>query len=135
METKKVLYEQWVEDGELTGKLLLIEGWAREGATDEMIAERLGIAVSTLYNYKRNYPQFRNAIVKGKEVVDYAVENALLGKALNGDVTAQIFWLKNRKREKWKDRYDADVDIDATERVIIVDDVYKADEMKNGSVN
>ena len=34
---------------------------------------------------------------KGKEVVDYQVENALLASALDGNTTAQIFWLKNRK--------------------------------------
>lgn len=70
------------------------------------------------------------ALKKGKEVVDRQVENALLKRALgykytetrtkteNGeitetitiekevipDVTAQIFWLKNRKPEAWRDK-------------------------------
>lgn len=31
---------------------------------------------------------------KGKEVIDYEVENALQNSALTGNTTAQIFWLK-----------------------------------------
>ena len=40
----------------------------------------------------------------GKEVVDYQVENALLSAALEGNTTAQIFWLKNRRPDKWRDK-------------------------------
>ena len=36
--------------------------------------------------------------------MDIAVENALLKKALGGDVGAICFWLKNRKPDKWRDR-------------------------------
>ena len=43
------------------------------------------------------------ALRKGKEIVDYAVENALLRKALGGDTTAIMFWLKNRKPSQWRD--------------------------------
>ena len=42
--------------------------------------------------------------------MDFAVENALLKKALSGDVTAMIFWLKNRRRDRWRDRYDMRTD-------------------------
>ena len=40
--------------------------------------------------------------VKSQESMDYEVENALLANALAGDVTAQIFWLTNRKPNKWR---------------------------------
>ena len=53
------------------------------------------------------------ALKKGKAVVDFAVENALLKNALAGDTTAQIFWLKNRKRDKWRDRHDNAIDLTA----------------------
>jgi hypothetical protein len=41
---------------------------------------------------------------QGKEVADYAVESALFQNAMSGNVTAQIFWLKNRKPERWNDK-------------------------------
>ena len=41
---------------------------------------------------------------KGKAVVDFAVENAFLKRAMSGDTTAQIFWLKNRRPDLWRDR-------------------------------
>lgn len=115
-------YESWLSpDG-----LLRLEGWAREGLTDEQIAKKVGINPATLYDWKKKYSEISNALKKGKEVVDFEVENALLKRALGykakeqkitkdgelveiekeipGDVTAQIFWLKNRKPDKWKDR-------------------------------
>lgn len=93
-------YQEWLEPDGLT----LLEGWARDGLTDEQIAKNIGIAVSTLYDWKSRFPEFSKALKKGKEVVDFEVENALLKSALEGNTTAQIFWLKNRKRDKWKDR-------------------------------
>lgn len=87
------------EDG-----MTLLEGWARDGLNDEQIAEKIDIAASTLYEWKNKYPEISEALKKGKEVVDYQVENALLDKALNGDATAQIFWLKNRRPDKWRDK-------------------------------
>lgn len=93
-------YEYWLtEDG-----LTLLEGWARDGLTDEQISHNIGITAKTLYDWKNKYCEFCNALKKGKEVVDYEVENALLNKALGGDATAQIFWLKNRKPDKWRDK-------------------------------
>ena len=95
-------YKKWLEaDG-----LILLQGWARDGLTDEQIAHNIGINTATLYDWKKKYPNISNALKKGKEVVDFAVENALLKKALSGDTTAMIFWLKNRKQLKWRDRHD-----------------------------
>lgn len=93
-------YEYWLSPEGLT----LLEGWARDGLIDEQIAEKIGINPATLYDWKKKYPEISEALKKGKEVVDYEVENALLLKALCGDVTAQIFWLKNRRPDKWRDK-------------------------------
>ena len=124
------IYEQWEKDGELKDKLILIQGMARDGLTQQQIADNLGINVDTLIEYKKKYTDFSEALKKGKEVVDIEVENALLKKALgytitlkkqkvtkDGDVvditeevhvppdtTAQIFWLKNRQVKKWRDK-------------------------------
>lgn len=97
-------YEYWLEDENLT----LLEGWARDGLTDEQIAHNMGIAYSTFKEWKKKYPAFSAALKKGKEVVDFAVENALLKTALVGNVTAQIFWLKNRRPDKWREKQKED---------------------------
>jgi hypothetical protein len=119
-------YQRWLgPDG-----LLLLEGWARDGLTDEQLAQKMGIATGTLYEWKKSYPEISEALKRGKEVVDIEVENALLKRALGydyteerveisekdgrkviqntkhiaADTTAQIFWLKNRRPDRWRDK-------------------------------
>ena len=119
-------YQRWLEpDG-----LLLLEGWARDGLTDEQIAHNMGITAKTLYVWKSAYGEICEALKKGKEIVDIQVENALLKRALGyeymeerveisekdgrkviqtvkqviPDTAAQIFWLKNRRPDKWRDK-------------------------------
>ena len=125
----------WLEND----KLILLEGWARDGLTDEQIARNIGIATSTFYEWKKKKLEFSETLKKGKEVVDLEVENALLKKELGytitkkeekldkdgcvhtlekdihipPDTTAQIFWLKNRKPNNWKDRVETDEDKEA----------------------
>ena len=93
-------YQHWLTPEGLT----LLEGWARDGLTDEQMAQRMGITAKTLYEWKKRYGKICEALKKGKEVVDYQVENALLSAALEGNTTAQIFWLKNRRPDKWRDK-------------------------------
>ena len=119
-------YQQWLEPEGLT----LLEGWARDGLTDEQIAGNIGINTSTLYDWKNKFPKISEALKKGKEVVDIQVENALLKRAIGydfqetrveksdkdgtkiiqtlkhipADTTAQIFWLKNRRPDKCRDK-------------------------------
>ena len=93
-------FQRWLEpDG-----LILLEGWARDALTDEQIAQNMGIAVGTLYLWKKSHVEICEALKKGKEVVDFQVENALVQAALDGNVTAQIFWLKNRRPDKFRDK-------------------------------
>ena len=119
-------YQEWLTpEG-----LLKIEGWARDGLIDEQIAQNIGIRAATLYEWKKRFPQFSEALKKGKEIVDRQIENALLKRALGyeyeevkekfeggeltertvtkkevvADTTAQIFWLKNRKPDTWRDK-------------------------------
>ena len=119
-------YQEW-----LTNEgLLRLQGWARDGLTDEQIAENIGINVCTLYDWKNKYPNIADALKDGKDVADRQVENALFKSALGytfdevtkelkddelvvtkvvhkevqPNTTAQIFWLKNRKRAEWRDR-------------------------------
>jgi len=75
------------------------------GATDLQLADFIGVHVDTIYEWKKVYPAFSEAIRAGKEFADAAVARSLYQKAVGGDVKAQTFWLKNRRREHWRDRH------------------------------
>lgn len=122
---RKGKYGEWLaSDG-----LLRIEGWARDGLTEQQIAKNMRIGERTLTDWKTRFPAISAALKRGKDVVDLEVENALLKRALGyeytetmveesvdgvktrrtkkfipPDVTAQIFWLKNRKAEVWREK-------------------------------
>lgn len=153
--------DEWLEQDKLT----LLEGWARDGLTDEQIAHNMGIRRETLYDYKNKYPNISNALKKGKEVVDIEVENALLKKALGynvpvqkafkvkeviyqdgkrlketerieyaeeeihipADTTAQIFWLKNRKKYDWRDKVEVEKG-ESIQKIEIINDLPKDEE-------
>ncbi|KLU66742.1 hypothetical protein DEAC_c14100 [Desulfosporosinus acididurans] len=66
-------------------KLMLIEKWARDGLTEEQIAKNLRISKSTMNEYKQRYPEFLNALKKGKEFAITELENALFKRALGYD--------------------------------------------------
>ena len=113
MDLAKGKYQKWL----LKENLLLLEGWARDGLTDEQIAKNMGISAKTLWDWKNKHSNICNALKKGKEVVDYEVENALLSSALEGNTTAQIFWLKNRRPDKWRDKQKEDTDTTALNKL------------------
>ena len=113
-----------------------IQGWAMSGLTDEQIAINLGINEATLYRYKKEYCEFCEALKKGKDIADAQVVNALFKTATGftyyediatatGEVvqaqryakpntTAQIFWLKNRQPDRWRDKTEVKADIAQT---------------------
>ena len=120
-------YAEWLEpDG-----LLRLEAWARDGLTLEQIAHNCGCSLTTIKDWRNKYPAISAALKKGRDVADIAVENALYKRAMGytytetmieesdkdscrkirtttkqvvPDVAAQIFWLKNRKPEQWRDK-------------------------------
>lgn len=106
-------YQKWL----LKENLLLLKGWARDGLTDEQIAKNIGITLSTFYEWKKKYSDISESLKKGKEIVDYQVENALLSSALEGNTTAQIFWLKNRRPDKWRDKQKEETDTTALNKL------------------
>lgn len=107
---------------------------ARQGMTDKMIAEHLNITPLRLINFKKQHPTFKKAILKGRIPVDAQVESALLRTALGYEydeisetvktsprgritrtmqktrkqvlpnITAQKFWLLNRRPARWRDK-------------------------------
>jgi len=115
---------------------MLLECWARDGYTFQDIANKIGIAVSTLRTWRAQYPEFDEALKRGREIIDYKVENALLKSALGyktkeirvtttmrygrivetikettdkeqaPNVSAIQCWLYNRLPQKWKKNRD-----------------------------
>lgn len=109
--------------------LKLVEKYCSMGLTDEQLAGVLGIAKSTLNEYKKDYPEFSDSIKKGKLISDDRVERSLFeratgyehedvyistyeGKVIVTDIvkhyppdpTSMIFWLKNRRPKEWRDK-------------------------------
>ncbi len=132
-------FEYWLTDDGLT----LLEGWTRDGLTDEQIAEKIGISRSTLSDWKNKFSDISDALKKGKEIVDIQVENALLKRALGyeydeqrieksekdgtkiiqtvkhvpPDVGAAAFWLKNRRPDKWRDKPTVDANAEIMQKL------------------
>lgn len=109
----------------------MIEGWARQGLTDEQISKNMSVSYSTFREWKKKYLALSAALKKGKTPVDFEVENALLKRAMGfeyeetetiieeidgkqrkrikkikkvalPETSAIIFWLKNRMPEQWR---------------------------------
>lgn len=135
---RKGKYEEWLTEDALKR----VEGWARDGLSDEQICKNMRISKDTFYRWVNTFAEFSDALKRGKAPVDFEVENALLKTALGHTVTlkkpikvkiekqlsgkgkiveehieyaeeevyippqavAQIFWLKNRRPDKWRDR-------------------------------
>ena len=114
------------------------------------MAHNMGVAYSTFKVWVNRFPALMATIKKGKAPVDLEVENALYKNAMGyeyeetiteieelpggkqkkhvrkikkhrpPDTAAQIFWLKNRRPDRWRDKQDVAVN---TEPVRIVIDV------------
>lgn len=92
-------YKKWLEPD----NLVLLQGWKRNGLTDEQIAQNIGIRRETLYAWKKRFPNINNALKRGREQSNYIIESKLFQTALSGNTTAMIFWLKNNWRDKYND--------------------------------
>ena len=91
-------YAKWL----LPDNLLRLQAWARDGLSDEQMAHNIGITTTTLYDWKKKYPAFSEALSRGKEVVDIEVENALLKRAKGYDyieTTSELIADKNAKNK------------------------------------
>lgn len=74
------------------------------GATDERLAEFFDVNIDTIHTWKKAHIEFSDAIKEGREGADIQVAASLYGRALSGDTTACIFWLKNRQKANWRDK-------------------------------
>lgn len=111
----KTTYKDWEADE----KILLLQGWARNGLTNEQIASNMDIVVSTLWEWRKKSPKISNALKIGKDEADIQVENALYKAALEGNTTAMIFWLKNRRSKEWRDKIQQEITTESAVKLII----------------
>lgn len=145
-------YDYWMTDEGLE----IIAGWARRGLTDADISHNIGITERTLRDWKRRYPTINACLKNSKDLADTIVENALFRKATGyktkevsykadsdgnlvpvsavekevpPDTTAQIFWLKNRRPDLWRDRR-KEVDSDGQSGGVVVLPEVVADAIK-----
>lgn len=134
---------------EIKDKIPAVQGWAMQGLLNKQIAEKLGIHISTLCDYKNKYPEFAEALKRGREVADFEVVNSLHENATGywrteqvvsqkrtvsynsegkrvettepviveiqrwypANVTAQIYWTKNRMPQEWSDKKESNVNV------------------------
>jgi hypothetical protein len=80
----------------------LAQNYALLGATDEEIANFLGVTDRTLRTWKKAHPAFAEALNHGKMHADARMIGAAFRNGLAGNATIQIFWLKNRLG--WRDK-------------------------------
>lgn len=88
-----------------------VERLAAQGLNEEQIAASLGVNWKTLKARKTKLVEFSEALKRGKAVGITQVTNALFKNALEGNVGAQIFFLKNRDPENWADKRKIEADI------------------------
>jgi hypothetical protein len=108
------------EYAEQTFKLCLL------GATDAELAGFFGVSESTINNWKQDHPGFLESLRGGKVEANARVAHALYEKAVGGDTTAMIFWLKNRRSDVWRDKHNVEhagdgggpVEVTITHRVV-----------------
>ena len=79
------------------------------GISEAKIAESFGVSLSTIARRKRDSKKFDTALKRGKTKAIDEVASALFDSATgragkDPNVTAQVFFLKNRDHENWKDR-------------------------------
>lgn len=107
--TQKNVTQPSITDWGTVEKLQLLEEWSTQGLYIKDIAAMMGVCVTTVYDWMNKNPEIAAAIKKGRDKSIDMVENALFNSAINGNVTAMIFYLKNRAPERYKDRVDNNI--------------------------
>ena len=100
------------------------------GATDAELADFFEVNEDTINEWKKVHPEFSESLKKGKKIADAEIASKLYHRAKGyehpelvtatfqgvitdtmivtkhypPDTTAAIFWLKNRQKDKWRDK-------------------------------
>lgn len=125
---RKGAYSEWVSGNGLK----TVCKWVKLGVSIKQVAHNIGVHEGTIYEWMKRFPEFAKAIKEAKQVPDLEVENAMFDAAVGRttitktrtildvktgmpvrierieeqvppNITAQIFWMKNRQPERWRD--------------------------------
>ena len=77
---------------------------ASRGLSQKQISAMQGCSYHTLNSNRKRSKEFNEAYEKGVAEGLANVTNSLYENAMGGNVTAQIFYLKNRDDARWRDR-------------------------------
>jgi len=104
VETERKVQKTGRKGFEITPSILdQIEKHAGLGFNMEQIATVIGLKSSTFYRKQSLFREIEERIKKGRLSAIGKVSNALFNSALSGNITAQIFYLKNRAPEMYQD--------------------------------
>jgi len=76
----------------------------RIGADIAGAAHLISVSKATLDRYMEKRPAEKARADEARKIADDRVQSALYKSAVGGNVTAMIFWLKNRQPKEWRDR-------------------------------
>ena len=80
----------------------MVKKYAMLGLKDAEIALLLGIRAESFCRLKTKDEKLVNALKEGQTIAKVSVTKALYNAAINGNITACIFWLCNRFPDEWK---------------------------------
>lgn len=116
---------------------------AKIGATNALIAKKLKVNISTLFNWTKTHPGLKDSIICGRTEFESEVERALMKRAVGftfnetktiynkdddvitkhvtskyypPETSAAVFWLKNKFPDRWKERVESTVGLNDVTR-------------------
>lgn len=127
------------------------EKLCRLGATDFELADFFGVDTLTIYRWRNHNETFCNAVMCGKELADERVARSLFNRAVGysfesekvfqfqgqivraktvehvpPDPGAAMNWLKNRRKEEWRDKQDVEHSGEITLESLVMGSLKKA---------
>lgn len=84
----------------------------KKGSSINAACKAASLDVSTFWHWRRKDGRLDELVKSIYESRVAIVEDALYKSALDGNVTAQIFFLKNRAMDRWRDKQEQEVSFD-----------------------
>lgn len=84
------------------------------GSSISESCEAAHVSRATIWRWRKRSKGFNNKTLSILDSRTQSVEDALYASALKGNVVAQIFWLKNRASDRWKDVKEVGVSVEFT---------------------